>query len=102
MILRRDFNIYPSLYEDKINKIDAGMMAGIGYRLFKGTGWTIGAKYYYGFVNVFKGMPGTKNSSFFIKMNIPIGAGEKAQKKGEEKAKQRAAKKAQKEALKNK
>jgi acyl-CoA synthetase (AMP-forming)/AMP-acid ligase II len=22
MILRKDFNIYPSLYEDKINKID--------------------------------------------------------------------------------
>ena len=67
--------------KDKINKIDAGIMVGTGYRLFKGTGWTIGAKYYYGFVNVFKGMPGTKNSSFYIKLNIPIGAGKKPEKK---------------------
>ena len=73
--------VFKEYNKDKINKIDAGMMAGIGYKLFKGTGWTIGAKYYYGFVNVFKGMPGTKNSSFFIKMNIPIGAGEKPKKK---------------------
>ena len=62
---------------EKLNRIDAGLMAGTGYTLLKGTGWTIGVKYYYGFVNVYKGMPGTKNSSFFLKMNIPIGAGER-------------------------
>jgi hypothetical protein len=64
-----------------INRIDAGLMVGTGYRMLKGTGWTIGAKYYYGFVNVYKGMPGTKNSSFFLKINIPIGAGENPNKK---------------------
>ncbi len=67
--------------KDKINKIDVGIMVGTGYRLFKGTGWTIGVKYYYGFVNVFKGISGTKNSSIFLKLNIPIGAGEKSEKK---------------------
>ena len=66
---------------DKINKIDAGIMVGTGYRFFKGTGWTLGVKYYYGFVNVFKGMQGTKNSSFYVKLNIPIGAGKKPEKK---------------------
>ena len=55
-------------------------MVGLGYNLFKGTGWTFGVKYYYGFVNVYKDMPGTKNSSIFLKLNIPIGAGEKPKK----------------------
>jgi len=80
--------------KDEINKLDVGLMVGLGYTLFKGTGWTLGAKYYYGFVDVYKDIPGTKNSSFFLKMNIPIGAGEGAQKKAAEKA---AKKKARKE-----
>ena len=63
--------------KDKINKIDAGIMAGTGYQFRKGPGWTIGVKYYYGFVDVYKDISGTKNSSIFIKLNIPIGAGEK-------------------------
>ena len=73
--------VFKEFNKDKINKIDAGLMAGIGYTLFDGTGWTIGAKYYYGFVNVLKGVSGTNNSSFFIKMNIPIGAAKKPEKK---------------------
>lgn len=77
----------------KLNKLDVGLMLGVGYTLFKGTGWTFGAKYYYGFVNVYKGMPGTKNSSFFIKVNIPIGAGEEAKKKAAAKAEKKKAKK---------
>ena len=83
----------------KINKLDAGIMFGMGYTLYKGSGWTLGAKYYYGFVNVYKDRPGTKNSSIFLKLNIPIGAGEEAQKKAAEKA---AKKKARKEAKNNK
>ena len=72
--------------KDKINKIDVGLMVGAGYKLFQGTGWTIGAKYYYGFVDVFKDVSGTKNSSIYLKLNIPIGAGEVAQQKSAEKA----------------
>lgn len=83
--------------KDKINKLDVGLMAGIGYTLFKGTGWTIGAKYYYGLVNVYKEIPGTNNSAFFIKLNIPIGAGEKAQEKAAEKSVKKKAKKEQRE-----
>ena len=59
--------------KDKINRIDAGLMLGAGYKLFKGKGWTIGAKYYYGFIDVYKDIPNTKNSSIFVKVNIPIG-----------------------------
>ncbi|MDG1901016.1 MAG: porin family protein [Bacteroidales bacterium] len=63
--------------KDDINKIDVGIMVGLGYQLLKGKGWTIGAKYYYGFINVFKEIKNTKNSSIFLKVNIPIGAGKK-------------------------
>jgi len=82
--------------EDDLNRIDVGFMVGAGYTLFKGTGWTLGAKYYYGFVDVYKNNSGNKNSSFFLKMNIPIGAGEKAQEKAAEKATKKNAKKEEK------
>ncbi len=71
--------------KDKINKLDAGVMVGVGYTLFKGTGWTFGAKYYYGFVDVFKNVSGTKNSSIYLKLNIPIGAGDKSTVKKKDK-----------------
>ncbi len=67
--------------KDQINKIDAGIAVGLGYRLFKGTGWTISAKYYYGFVDVYKSISNTKNSSIFLEMCIPVGAGTKTKKK---------------------
>ena len=82
--------------KEKLNKIDAGIMIGAGYKLFKGTGWTLGAKYYYGFVNVYKGVPGTKNSSIYLKLNIPIGAGPVAQEKAAAKTAKKKAKKEQK------
>lgn len=65
---------------DNINRIDAGIAIGAGYTLFNGNGWTFGAKYYYGFVDVYKDVSGTNNSSFFLKMNIPIGAAKAADK----------------------
>lgn len=63
--------------KDLINRLDAGFSIGTGYTLFKGNGMTIGAKYYFGLIDVYKDIDGTKNSSFFIKANIPIGAGKK-------------------------
>ncbi len=38
-------------------------------------------------------MSGTNNSAFFVKLNIPKGAGENAKKKAAEKAAEKAAKK---------
>ena len=66
--------------KDNINKIDAGIMVGMGYRLFKGEGWTISAKYYYGLVDVYKDISNTKNSSIFVEVCIPIGAAKKPEK----------------------
>ena len=78
--------------KDMINRLDAGIMGGLGYKLLKGTGWTVGVKYYYGFVDVYKDKSGTKNSSLFVKLNIPIGAGEKAKQKNAAKAAKKEAK----------
>jgi hypothetical protein len=70
---------------DSINKIDAGVSAAVGYRLMQGTGWTISGKYYYGFVDAFKNISGTNNSSFYVSLCIPIGAGDKDAEKNKKK-----------------
>ena len=70
----REFN------KDKINKLDAGITVGTGYKLVPDTGMTIGVKYYYGIANVYKKVSGTNNSSLFLKLNIPIGSGKKDKK----------------------
>ncbi|MCJ7468425.1 MAG: PorT family protein [Maribacter sp.] len=64
----RDYN------KDKINKLDAGITFGTGYKLIPDTGMTLGIKYYYGLTNVYKGLSGSNNSALFLKLNIPIGA----------------------------
>lgn len=59
---------------DMMNRFDAGVIGGFGYRLMDGEGISIGVKYYYGFVDVYKDKSGTNNNSLFLKVNIPIGA----------------------------
>ncbi len=61
--------------EEDINRIDAGLMAGIGYKLCKSKGMSFALKYYYGLVDVYKNKAGTKNSSIFVEVTVPIGAG---------------------------
>ncbi|WP_250434197.1 porin family protein [Hanstruepera flava] len=65
--------------KDMINKFDAGFTFGLGYNIGKGKGMTIGAKYYFGLIDVYKDISGTKNNSLFLKVNIPIGAGKKSE-----------------------
>ena len=60
--------------KNNINRLDAGVSLGTGYKLMNDKGMSIGVKYYYGFTNVYKGISGTNNSSLFLKLNIPIGA----------------------------
>ena len=62
---------------DNIHRLDFGFVGGLGYKFQKTQGVTIGVKYYYGLVDVYKDIAGSNNSSFFIKLNIPIGAGKK-------------------------
>ena len=59
--------------KDMINWFDMGVAVGGGYRLLKGMGWTLGVRYYHGFIDVYKDRSGTKNSSLFLKLLIPMG-----------------------------
>ena len=67
----KDFN------SNQINRLDAGLTLGTGYKLVPKSGMTISLKYYYGLTNVYKGINGSNNSSFFLDLNLPIGANKK-------------------------
>lgn len=76
--------------KDNFERIDAGGVAGIGYKLQKGEGVTLSVRYYYGFVDIDKITAGSQiPSSTYLCVSIPIGRGkinrEKAQKETEEK-----------------
>ena len=80
--------------KDLIHRLDVGALGGAGYRLAdRLNAWSIGVKYYYGFVDVYKDISGTKNSSIFLKVNIPVGAGAKAKEKNAAKAEEKKEKK---------
>jgi len=70
--------------KDMIHWFDMGVAAGAGYRLLNGYGWTLGVRYYYGLLDVYKDNSGTKNSSLFLKLNIPIGVTDEMKEKAEE------------------
>ena len=78
---------------DMINRFDMGIAAGAGYRLLKGLGWTIGARYYYGFLDVYKDRSGTNNSALFLKVNAPIGLSEEKKEQIKEMKEKRAERK---------
>jgi hypothetical protein len=62
---------------DDYTRFDFGMVGGLGYRMNPGpVSTSFGVNYYYGFVDVYK--PDTynlKNSSLYVYVRIPIGAG---------------------------
>ena len=67
---------------DDIKAFDCGLLAGIGYKFNKEIkSMAVGVKYYYGLMNASKleELP-MKNSSLYIYMKIPIGAGSKKEK----------------------
>jgi hypothetical protein len=84
---------------DQYKRIDAGVMAGMGYHLIKGTGINFGLRYYYGLTDILIDNTGDpqRNSSFYLYASIPVGAGEKAKAKEAAKLKEKEAKKAAKE-----
>lgn len=94
--------------KDAIHRFDMGLAAGVGYRLLKGMGWSLGARYYYGILDVYKGRSGSNVNSLFLKVNFPIGLSlekkeqikELKQDRKDRKAEQKKARKAAKEAKK--
>jgi hypothetical protein len=87
---------------DHYNRIDAGVMAGIGYSVLKGTGYNFGVRYYYGLTEIMKENDGDpqRNSSIYLFASMPVGAGAKAKAKADAKEQEKAAKKAEKAAKK--
>jgi hypothetical protein len=74
--------------KDNFARLDAGGEGGVGYKLRKGTGMTISAKYYYGFVDVDKVTPGSqKNTAIYLNLSIPIGKAKAAEKRKNQAAK---------------
>jgi hypothetical protein len=69
-VINREYN------KGATNPIDVGVMAGLGYKLKNkyDLGMTFSLRYYYGFVNVYKGISGTNNSSLYLEVTLPIGA----------------------------
>ena len=80
---------------NEYKRFDAGIQAGIGYHLLKGTGMNFGVRYYQGFMDILKDNTGNpvKNQSWYIFASIPIGAGEKSKAKAAEKERKKQEKK---------
>ena len=72
--------------KEQYHPLDAGLCAGIGYRLLGGNGMNIGIQYYYGLIDVriSDASPNEFNRTLYINAGIPIGKG-KAMQKAEEK-----------------
>ncbi len=72
--------------KDNYTRLDAGGVAGLGYKLRQGDGMIIYARYYYGFVDVDKVLSGNQhNTALYLGVCIPIGKN-KAEAKAQEKA----------------
>jgi len=69
--------------------IDAGLIAGIGWRILSGYGMNLGVRYYWGFtdITIDDSQPNIYNQSLYFAVGIPIGVG-KAKKRMEEKINQ--------------
>lgn len=59
--------------KDAINWFDVGLVGGTGYQFQKWSAISVGVKYYYGLLDIYKEESGQKSNSIFLKINIPIG-----------------------------
>lgn len=74
---------YTNNIRDRCNRFDIGAMAGVGMHLMKGNGMNIGFRYYLGLMDVMKDNSSDpqQNRVYYLFASIPIGAGEKSEKK---------------------
>lgn len=81
-----DLNYKVSI-KDQFHPLDAGLVAGLGYRLMRGNGMNISAHYYLGLVDITIDDTGadTYNRCLYVGVGIPIGAG-KARERAKEKS----------------
>ena len=67
---------YTRNIKDQINLFDLGVTAGLGYKLLKGKGISLGMRYYSGLMDVNSNntIADFTNSNFYVFAGIPIGA----------------------------
>jgi len=84
----KDDITYELKIKDRYHPLDAGIIAGVGYRLMKGHGMNLAIRYYYGFVDVTidDSTPGEYNSALYFAVGIPIGVGKMEKRKAAEAA----------------
>ena len=88
-IEQKDDLTYINNVADNYARIDAGALAGIGYRFHKGQGMILSLRYYYGFVDADRVLDGNQNfSALYLTGAIPIGRA-KAERKAAEKAQEK-------------
>jgi hypothetical protein len=72
---------YRNDIRDQVTRLDAGLSGGVGYK-FMGNGLNLGFTYYYGLVDIMKSDNiKLQNSTFYIYLDIPVGAGYKEKNK---------------------
>ena len=83
-VFEKEDLVFKNDVTDLHNKIDAGLAAGIGFKLAKKLGMRLGARYYAGLTDVLKDNPSSKgalNSSVYVYASLPVGRGKAAEKK---------------------
>ncbi len=67
--------VYTVDIKDQIQKIEAGIALGAGYKLLKGQGMQFGVRYFWGLTDTLKDNPGdaVRNSSLYVYVTIPVG-----------------------------
>jgi hypothetical protein len=74
-VKKKDDLTYTLNIKDLYHPLDAGVMAGVGYRLLRGNGMNLALRYYLGLVDITldDATPEQYNRSFYIAIGIPIG-----------------------------
>jgi len=79
-IIHKDDLSYNLNIKEEMTRLDFGLAGGMGYKFKKGIGISVGARYYYGLVDIYKDDRKSTNSNLYVYAEIPIGAN-KAKKK---------------------
>jgi hypothetical protein len=84
-VTEEDDLTYKLKVKDDYHPLDAGLLAGVGYRLIRGNGMNVGIQYYYGLIDVriSDASPDEFNRSFYVNVGIPIGKGKAAARQDE-------------------
>lgn len=66
---------YQHQIKEMYKRIDAGITFGFSYKILKGNGMSISAKYYQGMMDITKAGMNQKNSSLYLLLAVPVGKG---------------------------